>query len=211
MKIKVYVYRNFRLITWGTWFGIINKLNAYKLCRVKIDIGNDEDSAWRIDVKKSNATPPKYMRKILEELIPRVENKGKNVLEHKAKKYSTDNTFDIWNPDKIKNKTITFKLNRKNSLIKKIIDSLEHGDEIIKEIEESVPYSLINLYLNDTQQKFQSISDPKKQEFIDRERKKVKIFREDKIDDDTIKKMIMKRAELLGIDLTTDDIDFIMQ
>ena len=41
--------------------------------------------------------------------------------------------------------------------------------------------------------------------------KKVKIFREDKIDDDTIKKMIMKRAELLGIDLTTDDIDFIMQ
>ena len=54
-------------------------------------------------------------------------------------------------------------------MIKKIINSLEHGDEIIKEIEESVPYSLINLYLNDTQQKFQSNSDPKKQEFIDRE------------------------------------------
>ena len=200
-----YVYRNFRLITWGTWFRIIDKLNAYKLCRVQIDIGNDEDSDWRIDVKKSNAIPPKYIRKILEEYIPKVEVKGKNVLEQKAKKYSTDNIFDIWNPDKIKNKTTTFKLNRKNSLIKKIINSLEHGDEIIKEIEESVPYSLINLYLNDTQQKFQSNCDPKKQEFIDRETKKVKIYREDKIDDDTIKKMIMKKAELLGIDLIKDD------
>ena len=135
--------------------------------------------------------------------------KGKNVLEQKAKKYSTDNSL-TYGIDKIKNKTTTFKLNRK-FIDKKIINSLEHGDEIIKEIEESVPYSLINLYLNDTQQKFQSISDPKKQEFIDRERKKVKIFREDKIDDDTIKKMIMKKAELLGIDLTTNDIDFIMQ
>ena len=181
------------------------------MCRVKIDIGNEEDSEWRIDVKKSNATPPKNMRKILQEYIPKVEVKGKNVLEHKAKKYSTDNTFDIWNPDKIKNKTTTFKLNRKNSLIKKIINSLEHGDEIVKEIEESVPYSLINLYLNDTQQKFQSISDPQKQEFIDRRKKFVSFDRESNIDDDTIKNMILKKAESQGIDLTADEINIIMQ
>ena len=206
-----YVYRNFRLITWGTWFRLIDKLNAYKLCRVKIDIGNEEDSEWRIDVKKSNATPPKDIRKILQEYIPRVEVKGKNVLEHKAKKYSTDSTFDIWNPDKIKNKTTTFKLNRKNSLIKKIINSLEHGDEIVKEIEESVPYSLINLYLNDTQQKFQSISVPQKQEFIYRQKKIISFDREANIDDATIKNSLIKRSESLHIDLTTDDIDIIMQ
>ena len=93
----------------------------------------------------------------------------------------------------------------------KIINSLEHGDEIVKEIEESVPYSLINLYLNDTQQKFQSISNPQKQEFIDRQKIFVSFDREANIDDDTIKNMVLKRAESLYIDLTTDDIDIIMQ
>ena len=96
-------------------------------------------------------------------------------------------------------------------MIKKIINSLEHGDEIVKEIEESVPYSLINLYLNDTQQKFQSISNLKKQEFIDRRKKFVAFDREANIDDDTIKNMVLKKAESSFIDLTADDIDTIMQ
>ena len=46
---------------------------------------------------------------------------------------------------------------------------------------------------------------------MDRERKKVQIYREDKIDDDAIKQMIMKKAELQAIELTTADIDWIMQ
>ena len=99
-----YVYRNFRLITWGTWFRIIDKLNAYKLCRVWIDIGNDEDSQWRIDVKKSNADTSKVYTQDIGRIYSKSRKKGKNVLEQKAKKYSTDNSFDIWNK-KIKLKT----------------------------------------------------------------------------------------------------------
>ena len=207
-----YVYRNYRLITWGTWFRIIDKLNAYKLCRVKIDIGNDMDSEWKIDVKKSNANPPKKIRSILAEYIPTVKNKGNNVLVQKANKYSTDDSFQIWNADKItRTKITTFKLNRKNALIKKIIKDIEHGDEIIREIEDTVPYELINLHINDTKQKFQSIIDPKKQEFIDREKRKVQVYREDKIDDSTLKQMIMKKAAVKGLELTNEDIKLILE
>ena len=207
-----YVYRNYRLITWGTWFRIIDKLNAYKLCRVKIDIGNNMDSDWRIDVKKSNAIPPKKIREFLEEYIPRVEIKGKRVFEHKANKYSTDDRYQIWIPSKIKRtKVTTFTLNKKNALIKKIINNIEHGEEIIKEIEESVPYELINLHINDTKQKFQAIFEPDKQAYMDKERKILKTYREDNLDDMIIKQIIMKQAELRGIDLTNDDIEWIMQ
>ena len=134
------------------------------------------DSKWRIDVKKSNAIPPKEIREILEEYIPRVEIKGKRVFENKANKYLTDDSYQIWIPSKIKRtKITTFKLNRKNALIKKIINNIEYGKEIIKEIEESVPYELINLHVNDTKNKFQAIWDPKKQEFMERQRKLVKM------------------------------------
>ena len=207
-----YVYRNYRLITWGTWFGIIEKLNFYKLCRVKIDIGNDMDAEWRIDVKKSNATPPKKIRRILEEYIPSVEIKGKRVSVSKANKYATDDSYHIWIPNKIKRtKITTFKLNKKNPLIKKIINNIEYGEDIIKEIEESVPYELINLHINDTKQKFQAIWEPEKKAFMDRQRKKVKIFREDNIDDNALLQMIMRKAESKAIELTTEDINWILQ
>ena len=207
-----YVYRNYRLITWGNWFRVSDKLNAYKLCRVKIDIGNDMDSKWRIDVKKSNAIPPKEIREILEEYIPRVEIKGKRVFENKANKYLTDDSYQIWIPSKIKRtKITTFKLNRKNALIKKIINNIEYGKEIIKEIEESVPYELINLHINDTKQKFQAIWEPEKKAFMEREKKKVKIYREEKIDDEAIKLMIMKKSESFGIELSLEDIKWIIE
>ena len=207
-----YVYRNYRLITWGTWFGIIEKLNFYKLCRVKIDIGNDMDAEWRIDVKKSNATPPKKIRRILEEYIPSVEIKGKRVSVSKANMYATDDSYHMWIPNKIKRtKITTFKLNKKNPLIKKIINNIEYGEDIIKEIEESVPYELINLHINDTKQKFQAIWEPEKKAFMDRQRKKVKIFREDNIDDNALLQMIMRKAESKAIELTTEDINWILQ
>ena len=207
-----YVYRNYRLITWGTWFKLSDKLNAYKLCRVKIDIGNDKDSEWKIDVKKSNATPPKNIRKILEEYIPRVEGKGRNVNEQKAKKLSTDDRFKIWIPSKVKRtKITTFTLNRKNPLIKKFINNIEHGEDIIREIEESVPYELINLHVNDTKNKFQAIWDPKKQEFMERQRKLVKHDRYDNIDDNLIRQNILKKAKKFDIELTNADFEWIMK
>ena len=81
-------------------------------------------------------------------------------------------------------------------MIKKIINSLEHGDEIVKEIEESVPYSLINLYLNDTQQNSNQFLILKNKN-SSRDRKKVIIYREANIDDDTIKNNDIKKPNLV--------------
>lgn len=68
-----YVYRERRLIIWGTWFGLARKSEVSKLTRVRIDIGNDTDADWKIDVRKSSAQPPLPVRERLRELMERLQ------------------------------------------------------------------------------------------------------------------------------------------
>lgn len=53
-----YLYRNERLISWGSWMrmGIRSELN--KLARIQVDIPSSLDSVWMLDVKKSSAKIP---------------------------------------------------------------------------------------------------------------------------------------------------------
>ena len=53
-----YLYRNERLISWGSWMrmGIRSELN--KLARIQVDIPSTLDSVWMLDVKKSSAKIP---------------------------------------------------------------------------------------------------------------------------------------------------------
>ena len=53
-----YIYRNRRLLVYGTWFGKFKKELAYNLARVKLDMSADSDFEWDIDIKKSQATLP---------------------------------------------------------------------------------------------------------------------------------------------------------
>lgn len=53
-----YIYRNKRLLVAGGWLGTFPKEESTKLARVKVDIDQDSDFSWQIDVKKSVARPP---------------------------------------------------------------------------------------------------------------------------------------------------------
>ena len=88
---------------------------------------------------------------------------------------------------------------------------MDYGLEIIKEIEDSVPYDLINLHINDTKQKFKSAFNPNKQEVLDRCKLRVSMGREDNIDDDRIKKSIILFAEEKNVELSPKDFEFIFQ
>lgn len=47
-----YVYRNKRLLIWGTWFRMMRQGDLSKLARVMVDIPNDLDDLWTLDIKK---------------------------------------------------------------------------------------------------------------------------------------------------------------
>jgi len=68
-----YVYREKRLIIHGTWFGLARQKPATQLARVRIDISNELDAEWKIDVRKASAQLPYVVRRRLREILERIE------------------------------------------------------------------------------------------------------------------------------------------
>src|SRR5690606_3175789 len=71
-----YLYRANRLLIYGTWWKLHKSIDAHKLVRIKIDITNDQDQYWGIDIKKSTASPNEEIKKDLKRIISQVTEKG---------------------------------------------------------------------------------------------------------------------------------------
>ena len=72
-----YVYRNKRLLVPGGWLGLgFKREEQYMLARVQIDITNQADSYWEIDVKKSRARPPGSLKGRFETYRPNHADPG---------------------------------------------------------------------------------------------------------------------------------------
>ncbi len=92
-----YVYRQRRLIIHGTWFGLARQTELTKLARVRIDMPNGLDAAWKIDVKKASAQPPYQVRKRLRRIIETLGANSKRVFAGKGHKLLSDNRLPAWN------------------------------------------------------------------------------------------------------------------
>lgn len=124
----VYVYRNRRLLVYGTWFDFIKKEPAFNLARIRLDMSSDDDYDWKIDIKKSVATPPLYMRDILERVISVCTVQS-------AKVYNSRGTYSknpgaqqlgyVWEQRKNRIGTYMFYLNKKHPLLNKIFQQLD--------------------------------------------------------------------------------------
>jgi hypothetical protein len=91
-----YVYRNKRLLVWGTWFRMMRQGELSKLARVQVDIPNELDSLWTLDIKKSTAMPPEVVRNNLTAIIERLAGKSKHTWEYRGKKETHDSIVPIW-------------------------------------------------------------------------------------------------------------------
>ena len=67
-KQGFYIYRNERLIVWGTWFNRYRD-ELTKYARIRVDIPNSLDDIWGIDIKKQSATIPLTIRKRLTKAV----------------------------------------------------------------------------------------------------------------------------------------------
>ncbi|WP_162982198.1 hypothetical protein [Helicobacter labacensis] len=64
-----YLYRAHRLLVYGKWWGLLKTSEATKLVRIKIEISNDQDDLWSIDVKKSMANPTTGIKNELKRIM----------------------------------------------------------------------------------------------------------------------------------------------
>jgi len=91
-----YIYRNDRLIIYGTWFRLRVKSEIAKYAKIKVDIPNKLDDIWEIDIKKQKAVIPHsllaHFKKAIDDICVRSERKT----SHKARLGENDDSR-IWN------------------------------------------------------------------------------------------------------------------
>ncbi len=84
-----YVYRNERLIVAGSWLNLgarrsWTKEEAHRLARIRLDIPNTADAAWKLDIRKSSALPPVKIRQRLTRLAETVRKRARQVFAHRG-------------------------------------------------------------------------------------------------------------------------------
>lgn len=131
-----YVYREKRLIIFGTWFGLTRQAELTKLARVRIDISNDLDAAWKIDVKKASAQPPHQVRERLRKIVEAMGAPSKKVFTGKGQKLVGSSSIPIWSRQK-KQDAIVYAINLNHPSFLKFADGLgtEARTEFVRVLE----------------------------------------------------------------------------
>jgi hypothetical protein len=84
-----YLYRNLRLLVGGSWLGLgrgrpWTREEAYRLARLRVDISNAADAAWKIDIRKSTARPPVSLRDRLTRIAEDTRERARRVFAHRG-------------------------------------------------------------------------------------------------------------------------------
>ena len=156
-----YVYRNRRLIIWGTWFRLARKDELSKLARVKVDIPNSLDHLWTLDIKKSAAHPPEIVRVNLKRTVDRIREVSGRTITFRGRKVDNIGIVPAWN-EVIDRGGVRFDINREHPLIKTYIEGLSRENlcffkVILSTIEASFPAdALYSRMASDIRPEFQN-------------------------------------------------------
>lgn len=91
-----YVYRERRLIIWGTWFRLFRQEELTKLTRVRVDVPNALDHLWSLDIKKSAAAPPAAIKERLRGLVPTMARQSRATHEYRGRASGTGKLVPFW-------------------------------------------------------------------------------------------------------------------
>ena len=117
-----YVYRNKRLLVWGTWFRIIRKGEFSKLARIQVDLPNTLDELWTLDIKKSSAQPPEKVKNSLENIVRKISENSKRTWTYRGKRETRDGICHIWNRLTTRGGSALYEINSEHPLLKEIYD-----------------------------------------------------------------------------------------
>lgn len=160
-----YVYRNRRLIIKGTWFRLMKKEELNKLLRVRVDIPNTLDHLWKIDVRKSHASPPETIRHELRQVISRIEISGRRVYRQRGRKLFSTIQSPVWNRVASVG-LVHYTVNRDHPLLKELYANLPEEkraflENVVLMIESSFP---TDMFFHDTANHPETIEQPKLKE-----------------------------------------------
>jgi hypothetical protein len=137
-----YVYRNKRLITYGTWFKLLRQEELTKLARVQVDIPNTLDHLWALDVKKSTAYPPEAIRAGLRRVVDRIAGTSRHVYQFRGRRTATVVT-PVWERIAARD-GFNYLINRSHPAVELARQALKDDsaariDQLLRAIELSLP------------------------------------------------------------------------
>lgn len=158
-----YVYRANRLLVAGGWLGLsINGLpirheHHYDLARICVDISNEHDFDWDIDIKKSRATPPDYLRNSLENVAKETRLRAYETyvfrgVPEKKKSNNGKPLIPLWTSAMERNKKLYYKINLDYPYIKDLFasigpDAASKVSKLLKLIAETIPVQNVDFHV----------------------------------------------------------------
>lgn len=131
-----YIYRGDRLLTAGGWLGLKSDGSSmlqehhYDLARICVDISNDSDFDWDIDIKKSKAIPPDYLREPLSIIAKKIRSMAYETYSYRGtqktkKSRNGVSLIPLWNSVSERNGKLFYSINKDYPLIQDILSALE--------------------------------------------------------------------------------------
>lgn len=138
-----YIYRQMRLVIWGTWFRIAPKQELGKLARVRVDIPNTLDHLWALDIKKAQAVPPPAIRNRLRQVADNIVGPSRRVHEYRGRRAAAGLVSHLW--DVVDDRTsFRYEINRNHPAIVALAGNMSADDTallgtLITMLEQSFP------------------------------------------------------------------------
>lgn len=124
-----YVYRNRRLVIWGTWFRLVPKNEFFKLTRIQVDIPNSFDELWALDIKKSVAYPPEAIRNRLRQLIPHFADTSRKTITYPGRRKISKEYVPLWVRVEPSHGSFKYELNMEHPVIHSLSVRLEAEEQ----------------------------------------------------------------------------------
>lgn len=149
-----YVYRNRRLLLAGSWLGLgrgrsWTKEEAHRLARLQLDIPNSADTDWKIDIRKSTASPPVGLREHLTKLAEETRARARRVFAHRGQPTVVRGSHPVtqaWRAEHTAN-GVRYRIDYQHAAVRSVLD--DAGElappirAMLRVIEETVPVQRI--------------------------------------------------------------------
>ena len=147
-----YVYRGRRLLVPGGWLGLkrMQREEHFKLARIRVDLDNDMDEAWQIDVRKATARIPGPLEDPFRRFATRTRSAAAEAYRFRGKTVARSERQEalafVWQRARRRQGAHDFRVNRRHPLLARLLEdtgSAAGVERALRLVEENLPVEAI--------------------------------------------------------------------
>lgn len=147
-----YLYREGRLILWGTWFRLTKHHPSLNLSRIRVDIPNTMDDEWHINILKASAQPPRKVRDRLKQIIDALGSPSRRIYSQRGYLQEQGGLYPVWLQRQSAGR-ISYELSDTHPLVSKFRAGLDPAQQrdfraLIQLIASAIPLDAITVSLS---------------------------------------------------------------